>query len=67
MSKVTDLQSQEVIDFCSNEECGAEIVFGQQATKWGKDLYCNMGCLSRDIGAAVITVNDGVRQHVKDT
>lgn len=58
MSKVTDLQSQEVMDYCANEDCGAEIIFGQQAAKRGRDLYCNMGCLCQAIGAAVITVND---------
>jgi hypothetical protein len=62
MSKVADLQSQEVIDYCANEDCSEEIVFGQQATKWGRHLYCNMGCLSRSIGAAVITVNGGGRE-----
>jgi hypothetical protein len=61
MHQTTNQQAPEVIDYCANEDCGAEILLGQEVTKWGRHLYCNMGCLSRSIGAAVITVNDGRR------
>lgn len=64
MSKVTNLASTEVMDYCADEACGAEIVYGQHAVSHGADLYCNMRCFCNSIGAAVITVDDeGREQH----
>lgn len=52
------LAPPEAMDFCNNQECGAEIVDGQIAVRHGKDLYCNMGCMAKSIGAATITAGE---------
>ncbi|BCG57458.1 hypothetical protein [Paenibacillus sp. URB8-2] len=56
MSKVTKLA--EVIDFCANPKCQAEIMFGQRVVRHGKDLYCGNNCLCEGIGAVVIKADD---------
>ncbi|WP_342439993.1 hypothetical protein NSS79_15305 [Paenibacillus sp. FSL L8-0436] len=58
MSKVTG--PLEVIDFCSNPKCQAEIFFGQRVVKHGKDLYCGNNCLCEGIGAVVIKADDNL-------
>lgn len=63
MSKVTG--PLEVIDFCANADCGAEIYFGQRVVKHGKDLYCGRDCLCEGIGAVVIKADD-LSEHEND-
>lgn len=63
MSKVTG--SLEVIDYCANASCGAEIYFSQRVVKHGKDLYCGTGCLCEGIGAVVILADDSP-EHQND-
>lgn len=56
MSKVTS--PLEVIDYCANPKCQADIMFGQRVVKHGKDLYCGNNCLCDGIGAVVIKADD---------
>lgn len=58
MSKVTG--PLEVIDFCANPKCQAEIMSGQRVVKFGKDLYCGNNCLCEGIGAVVIKADDNL-------
>ncbi|MNJ64444.1 hypothetical protein D3C77_603930 [compost metagenome] len=51
MSRVTDLDSQEVVDYCANEACGNEIYFGQSVWKIGRDLVCSSECLLAQLKA----------------
>lgn len=69
MSKVTG--PLEVIDYCANPSCGAEIMFGQRVVKLGKDFYCGINCLCDGIGAEVIKADDnleggGAAEHEND-
>ncbi|MNC47625.1 hypothetical protein D3C75_966960 [compost metagenome] len=52
MSKV--MQQLEVVDYCGNPECQAEIMFGQKAIRYGQELLCSNECLCSRIGAVVI-------------
>lgn len=54
MSKVLGMVAPDVIDYCANEECGAEIVVGQPATKIGHELVCSGKCLMQKLGAVTI-------------
>ncbi|WP_054939038.1 hypothetical protein [Paenibacillus ihuae] len=60
MSKVTS--PLEVIDYCANPKCQAEIFFGQRVVKFGKDLYCGNNCLCDGIGAVVIKADDNLER-----
>lgn len=60
MSKVTN--PLEVIDFCANPKCQADIMFGQRVVKFGKDLYCGNNCLCDGIGAVVIKADDNLER-----
>ncbi|MNW27538.1 hypothetical protein D3C74_43340 [compost metagenome] len=53
--------SKEVMDYCADKTCGAEILEGQHVVKHGSNLYCNMRCMCNGIGATVILVDDGGR------
>ncbi|NQX45314.1 hypothetical protein HQN87_08215 [Paenibacillus tritici] len=61
MSKVTG--PLEVIDYCANPKCQAEIMFGQRVLKHGKDLYCGNNCLCEGIGAVVIKAEDSPKHE----
>lgn len=54
MSKVLDLECQEVVDCCANEACGNEIYFGQPVWKIGHDLVCSSECLLKQLGAKTV-------------
>ncbi|MCM3041684.1 hypothetical protein M3201_18480 [Paenibacillus motobuensis] len=54
MSKVLDLQSDEVIEICANPECNSEIYFGQPVFKIGHDLVCSGKCLMKQLGAKTV-------------
>lgn len=54
MSKVLDLQSEEVIEICANPECNSEIYFGQPVFKIGHDLICGATCLMKQLGAKTV-------------
>ncbi|BFH60717.1 hypothetical protein [Paenibacillus azoreducens] len=54
MSKVLDMVAPDVIDYCANEECGAEIYFGQPVTKIGNELVCSGKCLIKKLGAVTV-------------
>lgn len=54
MSKVLDLQSDEVIEICANPDCNAEIYFGQPVFKIGHDLVCSGKCLMKQLGAKTV-------------
>ncbi|MED5019304.1 hypothetical protein P9847_18540 [Paenibacillus chibensis] len=54
MSKVLDAVVPDVIDYCANEECGAEIFAGQPVTKIGHELVCSGKCLMQKLGAVTI-------------
>lgn len=41
----------EVIDYCANPECEAEIHFGQACYKVGHELVCSGKCLVAKLGA----------------
>ncbi|MEK4239095.1 hypothetical protein [Paenibacillus sp. FSL H7-0714] len=56
MSKVT--RPLEVVDYCSNPKCEAEILLDQRVVKHGKDLYCGNNCLCEGLGAVVIKADD---------
>jgi hypothetical protein len=61
MSKVLDMVVPDVIDYCANEKCGAEIVVGQPATKIGHELVCSGKCLMQKLGAVTIIAGREVR------
>lgn len=44
----------EVIEICANEECNAEIYYGQPAFKIGHDLVCSGECLVKKLGARTV-------------
>lgn len=52
----------EVIDYCANPQCQAEIMFNQRVVKYGKDLYCGNSCLCDGIGAVVIKADDNLER-----
>lgn len=54
LSKVLETVVPDVIDYCANEECGAEIYFGQPVTKIGNELVCSGACLMKKLGAVTI-------------
>lgn len=54
MSKVLDLKAEDVIDYCANEACGAEIRFGQPVYKVGHELVCSGRCLVTKLGAKTV-------------
>lgn len=54
----SSLPLPEVMDFCTRQECGAEIVDGQIAVRHGKDLYCSMVCMAKSIGVITITAGE---------
>lgn len=54
MSKVLDLVNDDVIDYCANEACGAEIHFGQSVFKVGYELVCSGACLVAKLGAKTV-------------
>lgn len=58
MNKTPSLAPPEVMDFCANPECAAEIVEGQIAVRYGQHLYCKMGCAAKSIGIATITAGE---------
>lgn len=58
-------ESNEVIDYCANPECGAEIIFRQPVIRCGKDLYCGSECLFTGVGATVIRA-EGTSKHEND-
>ncbi|MCZ1267497.1 hypothetical protein [Paenibacillus tundrae] len=58
MNKTPSLAPPEVMDFCANPDCATEIVDGQIAVRHGKDLYCEMGCMAKSIGAVTITAGE---------
>ncbi|WP_340397771.1 hypothetical protein NST50_05155 [Paenibacillus sp. FSL E2-0202] len=60
MSKVTG--PLEVIDFCSNPKCEAEILLGQRVVNHGKDQYCGIDCLFEGLGAVVIKADDNLER-----
>ncbi|MFF1538401.1 hypothetical protein [[Kitasatospora] papulosa] len=61
LNKVLDIIVPEVVDYCANEECGAEIVVGQPATKIGHELVCSGACLMKKLGAVTIIAGREVR------
>ncbi|OME86503.1 MULTISPECIES: hypothetical protein [Paenibacillus] len=63
MSKVTDLISDEVIDYCANELCGKEIYFGQPVSKIGHELVCSGKCLIEKIGGVTVIAGREVRNQ----
>lgn len=54
LSKVLETVVPDVIDYCANEECGAEIFVGQPVTKIGNELVCSGKCLMKKLGAVTI-------------
>lgn len=60
MSKVTG--PLEVVDYCANPKCEAEILLGQRVVKHGKDLYCGNNCLCEGLGAVVIKADDNLER-----
>lgn len=54
MSKVLDSILPDVIDYCANEDCGAEIFVGQPVTKIGHELVCSGRCLIHKVGGVTI-------------
>jgi|GEM_PF-5250859 len=58
MSKVTG--PLELVDYCANLKCEAEILLGQRVVNYGKDLYCSNNCLCEGIGAVVIKADDNL-------
>lgn len=67
MSKVLDLNSPDVMDYCGHQECGSEIVHGQIAVRHGHDLFCSMGCMAKSIGAVTIIASDKRKELSNDT
>ncbi|MGG1878240.1 hypothetical protein ABDI30_11820 [Paenibacillus cisolokensis] len=61
MRKDADLVTDEVIDYCANPECGAEICFGQPATKIGHELVCSGRCLIKKIGATTVVAGREIK------
>ncbi|QCT03322.1 hypothetical protein E6C60_2610 [Paenibacillus algicola] len=61
MSKVQDLEADEVIDYCANEKCGKEIHIGQPVTKFGHELLCSGKCLIERIGGVTIIAGKEVK------
>jgi hypothetical protein len=55
-----DTGSSDVIDYCANEECGAEIHIGQSVLKIGHDLVCSGACLIKKLGAVTVIAGKGV-------
>ena len=53
-------QKDEVIDYCS--QCGAEIIIGRTVIRFGRELLCDVNCLSDWVGAVEITVPE-VQNH----
>ncbi|MEK5479920.1 hypothetical protein NYE70_23780 [Paenibacillus sp. FSL R5-0407] len=47
-------QQPEVVDHCANEECGAEIYFGQDCYQVGHELVCSGGCLVKKLRARTV-------------
>lgn len=56
-----DLSAEDVIDYCANEDCGAEIHFGQPVFRIGSDLVCSSACLAKRLGAVKVTAGKEVR------
>jgi hypothetical protein len=46
--------TKEIVDYCANEACGAEIHFGQPVYKVGKELVCCGRCLVAKLGAKTV-------------
>lgn len=61
MSKVLDINRTDVIDYCANENCGAEIFVGQPVTKIGHELVCSGKCLMQKLGAVTVIAGREVR------
>ncbi|OPA76975.1 hypothetical protein BVG16_15830 [Paenibacillus selenitireducens] len=57
-----DTGSSDVIDYCANEECGAEIYVGQPVLKIGHELVCTGACLLKKLGAVTVIAGEGVNQ-----
>ncbi|MGF7049119.1 hypothetical protein J2T13_003627 [Paenibacillus sp. DS2015] len=55
MSKVLDLATDEVIDYCTNTECGTEIILGQTAWMYGHEMCCSSKCLLTRLGVVAVT------------
>ncbi|MGM1047633.1 MAG: hypothetical protein ACQEXX_15985 [Bacillota bacterium] len=70
MSKVLDLNQNEVIDYCANPECEAEIFIHQPVWKIGHELVCSPECLLKKVGAVTIIagreVNKQSEQEIAD-
>lgn len=63
MSKVLDLKpAGEVVDYCSNPECGREIMFGEPVWPVGHELCCTSQCLIKKLGAVTVIAGREVRQ-----
>ncbi|WP_236575981.1 hypothetical protein [Paenibacillus sp. USDA918EY] len=56
----------EIIDYCANEACGAEIFEGQPVTKIGHELVCSGKCLMQKIGAVTIIAGKDVLPSESD-
>lgn len=54
MNKFLEHVIPEVIDYCANDECGAEIHIGQPVLKIGNELVCSGSCLMKKMGAVTI-------------
>lgn len=46
--------TQEVIDYCANPACGAEIYEGQACMQVGHELVCSGACLVAKLGAVTV-------------
>lgn len=46
--------AKEIVDYCANEACGAEIRFGQPVYKVGHELVCCGRCLVAKLGAKTV-------------
>ncbi|GIO34379.1 hypothetical protein J2TS6_55200 [Paenibacillus albilobatus] len=66
MSKVLETVVPDVIDYCANEACGAEILEGQPVTKIGHELVCSGKCLMQKIGAVTIIAGKDVLPSESD-
>lgn len=51
--------TNEVIDYCANPTCAAEIYEGQACYKVGAELVCSRGCLVAKLRGKAVTVAGG--------